>query len=255
MENDSNKPNGGRIYDYLLGGSHNFAVDQMAAEQLLKMMPSARNAARLNRWFMHTALDRLASAKFDSYLDLATGLPTEGYIHELVPHAQVLYNDLDPVTVEYARQIVGDNPKVRYLQQDIRGIDTILQVAEEHFANNRRIGIGFIGVSYFLPDDMVDHVLSRLYEWCAPGSQVAISWALSDGTDTRAPHMREMYQRMGMEPTVRSVEMAHGLTSQWTMLDPGLRPLTEWVSVDNWATEQSDADMVELYGCILERPA
>jgi len=60
MEIDTTKPNAGRIYDYYLGGSHNFEVDRRAAEQLLALIPSAKPGARLNRWFLYDVVERLA---------------------------------------------------------------------------------------------------------------------------------------------------------------------------------------------------
>ena len=34
---DASQPNAGRIYDYLLGGNHNFEIDRVAAEQLIQI--------------------------------------------------------------------------------------------------------------------------------------------------------------------------------------------------------------------------
>jgi len=36
---DPSKPSSGRMYDYYLGGSHNFEVDRQAADQILKLFP------------------------------------------------------------------------------------------------------------------------------------------------------------------------------------------------------------------------
>ena len=47
---DASVPSAGRIYDYLLGGHHNFEVDRQAAEQILKLTPFIPKAMRLQRW-------------------------------------------------------------------------------------------------------------------------------------------------------------------------------------------------------------
>jgi len=39
-------PSAARIYDYLLGGKDNFAVDRGAADRLLSVMPDQRRLAR-----------------------------------------------------------------------------------------------------------------------------------------------------------------------------------------------------------------
>ncbi len=35
---DASLPNAGRIYDYLLGGHHNFEIDRRAGDQLIQVM-------------------------------------------------------------------------------------------------------------------------------------------------------------------------------------------------------------------------
>src|SRR6185369_11929548 len=123
---DESKPNAARIYDYILGGHHNFEADRVAAERLLAAMPDLKNGMRLNRWFMYHIINELVEQGFERFLDLASGLPTEGYIHELAPNGLVVYNDRDSVTVAYGKEIVGDNPNVRYVESDITQLEVLL---------------------------------------------------------------------------------------------------------------------------------
>lgn len=253
---DTSKPNAARIYDYMLGGSHNFEADRAAGEQLRKMVPSVQNVMRLNRWFMHGIVDRLAAEQFTCYLDLASGLPTEGYVHDLVPGAKVLYNDRDPVTVAYSRDILGDNPNVRYLQSDIAEIDAILGAADDFFQGERRVAVCFVGVAYFLPDDVLQTALDRLYAWCAPGSQMALSWGLKTSDDPRVAEILALYQRMGSPFYLRTEDQINALLSRWEILPPGLQLLSEWVGVEHW--DQSDADeqsIGDMCGVIVRKPA
>lgn len=252
MDVDTSKPNSGRIYDYLLGGHHNFEVDRAAADQLVQMIPSVRNAMRLNRWFMDLAVQRLAAAHFDCFLDLASGLPTEGYIHELMPTSQVLYNDRDPVTVAYSRQIIGENPHVAYSQSDIADIDTILQAAEAHFGEQRRVAVCLVGVSYFLDDAVLQRTLKALHTWCAPGSQVAISWiAMSDPPTPRTMQMLQLYQRMGAPIQSRTREKLETFVPPWSLMEPGFRTLADWNEVDSWILPEDSAEEGDMYGTFL----
>src|SRR5689334_21611949 len=127
MDIDTTRSNPARLYDYLLGGTHNFEADRQAGEHLIKLLPSVRDAMVLQRGFLFDAVQRLAHGGYGFYLDLATGLPTQGYIHELAPNARMLYNDIDPGTVAYAREIIGNNPNIRYIQSNLIEIETILQ--------------------------------------------------------------------------------------------------------------------------------
>lgn len=257
MDIDTTRPNAGRIYDYFLGGSHNFEADRAAAEQLLRLIPSARGGARLNRWFMYDAVERLAHGGFDCFLDVATGLPTEGYIHDLAPQARVLYNDFDPVTVAYGREIVGDNPNVRYVQANITDIDAVLRAAIEHFDAQRRIAICFIGVSYFFEDATLQSILDRIYDWCAPGSQMALSWIAGSADDVaqfESSRFAATYRQLNSTVYGREMNSIRALLSKWRIDEPGLIPLSEWISVDQWRDEGGIEEApLDLYGVLVTK--
>ncbi|NOY08836.1 MAG: hypothetical protein GXP33_08335, partial [Spirochaetes bacterium] len=82
---DANKPNAGRIYDYLLGGNHNFEIDRMAAQKVLDLAPFTPQLFRLIRWFLGEAVMRLSSQGYKCFIDFASGLPTMDHIHQVTP--------------------------------------------------------------------------------------------------------------------------------------------------------------------------
>ena len=109
-------PNIARIYDALLGGKDNYAVDREAALALAAAIPSAARAARDNRAFLGRAVRYLAEAGITQFLDIGTGLPTQGAVHEIAqeacPGARVLYVDNDEVVVSHARALLAKAPGV-----------------------------------------------------------------------------------------------------------------------------------------------
>ena len=116
---DANTPNAGRIYDYLLGGNHNFEIDRMAAERILKVAPFMPNLFKLIRWFLGEVVRRLSSEGYMIFIDFASGLPTVDHIHQITPEGtKVIYSDIDPVVVAYAKEIIKDLENVRYLHCD-----------------------------------------------------------------------------------------------------------------------------------------
>ncbi len=255
MEIDTTKPNGGRIYDYYLGGNHNFEVDRATADHLLRLIPSAKSGALLNRWFMHDAVRRLVDAGFDCYLDLATGLPTEGYIHDLAPAASILYNDMDPVTIAYGRSIVGDRPNVRFVQSNIAHIDRILSVADEHFGGERRVALSFIGASYFFDTATVRSVLEALYDWCAPGSQIAMSWLIGDVEGFEKSQFAAIYRQINSPVYGYDIDTVKELMAGWQLNSPGLIELNEWNGVEEWRIPGGlEETPMTLYGMIAVRP-
>jgi len=62
-EVDTDRPNIARVYDYLLGGSHNFAADRAFAEEFLAKWPDARDTMRANRAFLAHAVRFLAGLR------------------------------------------------------------------------------------------------------------------------------------------------------------------------------------------------
>src|SRR5207302_11462722 len=98
---DLSRPSIARAYDYTLGGAHNFAVDRELARQLLAAVPDLRITARANRAFLHRAVRFLVQAGIRNFLDIGSGIPTVGNVHEIAqetaPDTRVVYVDIDPV--------------------------------------------------------------------------------------------------------------------------------------------------------------
>src|SRR5579863_366522 len=90
-------PHPARVYNYLLGGTDNFAADREAAEMSLRFQPEIRDSARGNRRFLRRAVRVMGDAGIRQFLDVGCGLPSSPNTHELVPGARVAYVDLDPV--------------------------------------------------------------------------------------------------------------------------------------------------------------
>ena len=111
---DASVPNAGRIYDYLLGGHHNFEIDRRVGDQMRELMPFIPKMMRLSRWCLQDVARTLTEGRgFETIMDFASGLPTMDHIHTAVaPGTTVIYSDYDPVTVEYGREILADTSNV-----------------------------------------------------------------------------------------------------------------------------------------------
>lgn len=231
---DGTKPNAGRIYDYLLGGSHNFEVDRQAALPIVQLLPSAARIVRLIRWFLGEAVRRMCDEGFRYFLDFASGLPTVDHIHHVAPKgSRVIYSDLDPVTVAYGQEIVKDDPNIRYLACNAATPENILNSAElaDLFGNTRKVAIGFNGIAWFLSDEDNAHALRTLYDWAAPGSRLFLTDndASSPGKDVQG--LMDIYKNMGQPWYPRSVETLKKLAHPWRLTEPGSLPLEEWVGL------------------------
>src|SRR5512137_1098497 len=115
--------NSARYYDYLLGGFHNFAVDRKVGDMVIKACPDVRLAALANRAFLRRAVKFLCGQGIDQFLDIGSGIPTSGNVHEVAqkinPSARIVYVDIDPIAVIHSQAILRDNPKASIIQEDI----------------------------------------------------------------------------------------------------------------------------------------
>src|SRR3954467_401154 len=120
MSVDPNRPSAARIYDYYLGGTHNFAVDRAVAERAFALVPAIPRIARANRAFLRRAVRYAAGRGVCQFLDIGSGIPAEGNVHEVAREldgqARVVYVDIDPTAVVHARQILGGDPQTAVVQ-------------------------------------------------------------------------------------------------------------------------------------------
>ncbi len=243
---DSSKPNAGRIYDFLLGGNHNFEVDRMAAQQIIDKLPLIPKSAKHIRWFLGEAVRRLSEEGFRHFLDFASGLPTVDHVHQVAPAVtKVIYSDLDPVTVSYGQEIIRDLPDARYVHCDAGNPENLLGsgVVEELFGPVRTVAIGYNGIVWFMPDDEIAHAMKVLYDWAAPGSKLYLTIedsvsAVGGDDDPRIKAVSAMYRAMGQPFFPRTRERFMELVAPWRILEPGFRVVEDWVEIGTAVSDQ-----------------
>lgn len=230
MAFDETKPSSARIYDYLIGGTHNFEADRVVGRHIAEKYPFYAQGARLNRWLLSYAAAQLVRSGLNCFIDFATGLPTEGALHEHVPEtAKVLYNDYDPEVVAYSREILGNQSNIHYQQARIEHIDHILPAAEHLFGDERRVGMIMIGVVYFIDDESLSRVFQRLYEWSAPGSQIVVTTFVADMNNEAAQETKRLYeQSTGLSLYARSPSELQDLLGPWQPQGNGFQPLEDF---------------------------
>jgi hypothetical protein len=248
---DDSKPNAGRMYDYYLGGYHNFEIDRQAGEQVLQIMPFARKYVRLQRWALQDIAEALNKRGYDIIIDFASGLPTNDHIHHKVPEiTTVIYSDRDPVVVEYAHEILKDAPpNVHFFQSDASRPEELLNRPEvQQLTNGRRkVALVYWGVSAFLPDEDLAYALKFLYEWAGPGSCLAFNAQLAgvNPDDPASLQVANIYRQMGTPIYLRSVEHYHKLIGDWKLDNGGFVPLLEWHGFNQSELSKDD---VKVYG-------
>jgi hypothetical protein len=238
---DSSKPNAGRIYDYVLGGNHNFEVDRQAAQMIMEIAPFSPQLFRTIRWFFGEAVRRLIDEGYDKFVDFASGLPTMDHIHEIAPKGtKIIYSDIDPVTVAYGQEIIGENPDVKYVQCDAGEPEKILSsdFIEDFFGGDRKVAMGFNGISWFMPDDKVKNFFKVSFDWAAPGSKIYTCDRDATETGEDLKKFLEIYDKIGSPVYPRTLKTLEKMMHPWKVASPGWRPLEEWVDLDARVTEE-----------------
>ena len=232
---DVERPSVARVYDYYLGGSHNFAADREFAEQILTLMPEATIVAQENRAFLRRAVRHLASHGIRQFIDLGSGIPTVGNVHEVAqsvdPEARVVYVDIDPVAYAHSRVILADNPHATVIRGDLRKPADVLADPRllEHIDLDRPVGILLVAVLHFVPDaDRPADIIAGYAGAAAPGSHVVVSHTTEEGMSEAGTEAVNLYNRSSRTVIPRSTAEITRLLNGLTLVEPGVVHLPQW---------------------------
>lgn len=227
-------PSSARIYDYLLGGAHNFAVDREAAQRLLAAVP-ARGMARLNRGFLRRAVLFMIDSGIRQFLDLGSGIPTVGNVHEVAqeadPSCRVLYVDIEPIAVAHGELLLAGNDKASALRADLRKPETILSSPDMHrlLDLERPLGLLMVGVMQFVPDaDDPWAIVASYREHLAPGSYLAMSHFTPDGMPEQMAKAVEVFKGTQEPAHPRTHAEVMRLFDGFELVEPGLVYTSQW---------------------------
>jgi trans-aconitate methyltransferase len=233
---DTNRPSVSRVYDCLLGGVHNLGADRRFAEQLIAAEPLAPVYARANRAFLWRAVRFLVAAGVRQFLDLGSGVPTLGNVHEVaqaaVPDARVVYVDFDPIAAEHSRQMLAGNRYATAIEVDLRRPEVVIGHPDTRqlIDFTAPVGVLMVAVLHFVPDaDDPAGIIARYRKALAPGSYLAVSHACPPPVET--PHAvaaRDSYDATANPLTLRPAEDVAALLEGWSLVAPGLVELTRW---------------------------
>jgi SAM-dependent methyltransferase len=233
---DLTRPSAARVYDYCLGGFHNFPVDRELAEAAIAVRPTVRANARAGRSFLGRAVTHLAAdLGIRQFLDLGSGIPTAGNVHEIAqavdPSARVVYVDLEPVAVSHAEMILAGDPNTASVLADLRNPEQVLEspAVRRLLDPGQPTALLLSLVLHFVPDDDDPAALVRTYrEALGPGSWLAISHGTHEFEPETALAATRLYQRTAIptQPRTRSEVLA--LLDGYEFVAPGVVLAEQW---------------------------
>jgi hypothetical protein len=181
-------PSPARLYDFYLGGRHNFPADRAAAERIITAMPDLPDAAWANRSFHQRAARWMAAEQgIRQFIDIGSGLPTAGNTHEVVQavakDARVVYVDNDPMVALFSAELLGGASTATVITADLRDPAAVLGHPDLRalIDAGEPTGLLMTAVMHFVasssdPWGLVDQYMASL----APGSYLALSHVTAD---------------------------------------------------------------------------
>ncbi|MFB7557682.1 SAM-dependent methyltransferase [Streptomyces brevispora] len=235
---DISMPSVSRMYDFYLGGSHNFEVDREAARKAMEFMPGLPKIMQANRAFMRRAVRYALGEGITQFLDIGSGIPTFGNVHEVAqgidPQARVAYVDHDPVAVAHSQAVLEGNSGAVIATADLRRPKEIRDNAEisELLDFDRPVALLLVAVLHFIEDsDDPQTAVAELRDLLAPGSLLVITHASYEGvplTQEEAGGAVGVYKNIRNPLIMRSRDEVGRFFEGYEMIDPGLVPMPNW---------------------------
>jgi O-methyltransferase involved in polyketide biosynthesis len=236
-----------RIYDYFLGGTHNFPADRQAAQALVAAAPMIPKIARANRAFLRRAVGHMVDGGVRQFLDIGSGIPTAGNVHEVAPQTRVVYVDIDPVAVAESLDILEGNERATALRADLRDPQSILDNDEVRrlIDFSEPVGLLMVAMLHFLDDDQAYPAVSRLVASLAAGSFLGISHGSPNEAIEEAGDLEAAQSVMrGRTATPVNPRTRAGIERFFTgmrIVEPGLVWVPQWRPAADDPTDFADS--------------
>jgi O-methyltransferase involved in polyketide biosynthesis len=247
-----NKPHEGRVYDYFLGGSSNFAADREFGKAQIQAMPDVVWAAKQNRGFMRRAVQHLVNQGIRQFVDLGSGLPTEGNVHQLAQRyapdeCRVVYIDHDPVASAHGYLLLEEEGTLdRHfpINGDFLNYHQVWDAVQSTglIDPTQPIGLLAVGLLYFVPREAnPGAALDFFREQMPSGSLMALSHIVpDDGGESGLDDVMQNYGKSATSSiTARRRDEVETFFGDWEIQDP---PGLTWSTL--WTAKGVETEMV-----------
>ncbi|MGH3770584.1 MAG: SAM-dependent methyltransferase [Pseudonocardiaceae bacterium] len=236
MENGSGPWTTAGIRDCWLDGSHHNAADREIAEHILLGAPHLAHVVRVYRAFLVRVVRYLAEAGVRQFLDLGSGLPTAGNVHEvaqdLSPGCRVMYVDVDPWVVAESHNLLAGNHDAAIVRADLRQ-------PEQVFDAIRRCGLlDFDAPVAVLATDVLHHIpdtdspldfMAAYLDALCPGSYLSVAHSGHDeALVTGLKVFEDFYHIPVPSLTFRNLTQVARFFDRLDLVDPGIVPVPLW---------------------------
>jgi len=253
---DVNLPSAARVYDFLLGGAHNFPADRAVGQKVLQVLPNGGAIAGSNRAFLRRAVLYMIEQGINQFLDLGSGIPTVGNVHEVAqeadPSARVVYVDYESVAVAHSELILSGNDNATVFKADMCEPETILEAPETRRLINfdEPIGLLMVAVLHFVPDERKPgEILARYHDALPAGSLLGLSHLTADHAPAEMSTVVEAMKHSRDPMYFRPYDEIVAMFDEFELVEPGV------VSAPRWHPEPGlqDVGPSDIYGGVARK--
>jgi S-adenosyl methyltransferase len=234
------------IYDYLLGGRHHSAADREAAEKALAIAPEARSVAKENRAFLRRAVSYIAERGVRQYIDLGSGFPSRGAVHEIagrfVPDPHVLYVDYDQTAAKVSRAMLASYPHAEILARDLRQPWDVIDAPETARLIDwaKPVAVLMVAVLHFVgDDDRPGEIIATFRDQMGPGSYLVLTHGSAGENPQDAREAAHAWDQTRSPVRLRTPSEVDGWFVGFEMVGPGLVTAREWGTEEPAAHDQA----------------
>ncbi|MEU8794047.1 SAM-dependent methyltransferase [Streptomyces sp. NPDC048643] len=232
---DATKPSIARVYDYLLGGKDNYAVDREIGDVFKRDLPGSVAIAFANRAALTRAVAEIATTTdITQFIDLGSGLPTADNVHQVaqrhVPESRVVYVDIDPQVLVHGRALLEENDRTRVIEADVRDPEAVYNHPETRALIDfeRPVAVMFSAVLHHVNDEEGPAGIVRYWRDRVPsGSYFFVSHFRSGDNPETAEAEQVLQKTFGRGRWRTDAQIAH-LLDGLEILDPGVVPAPLW---------------------------
>ncbi|KAM0249487.1 hypothetical protein ACHAQJ_009035 [Trichoderma viride] len=232
---DVSRPSVARMYDFYLGGKHNYPSDRAAVAAVKEGLPNIIEIAAEGRHFLRRVIRYMCHQGIDQFIDIGSGLPSADNTHQVaqrvIPNARVVYVDIDVAAVAHGRQILNGNPSTAFIQGSVLELEPILSHPETQnlIDFSRPVGVVMMGLLHFFPVDTDREILQVLREKLSPGSLVSFTHGVLDYQNEEAIQtILAAYARTPTPLIMRTKVEIRRIMEGLSAVEPGLVLIHDW---------------------------
>ncbi|MET9907019.1 SAM-dependent methyltransferase [Streptomyces sp. NPDC006476] len=237
---DPTKPSIARVYDYLLGGKDNYAVDREIGDVFKRDLPGSVAIAFANRAALTRAVREIArTTDVRQFIDLGSGLPTADNVHQVAqrnaPESRVVYVDIDPQVLVHGRALLENNERTRVVAVDVRDPEGIRTHPDtlELIDFNQPVAVILSAILHHVNDDEDPAGIVRYWREQVPSGSYFFVSHFRSGNNAETVEAEKVLQQTFGRGRWRTDEEIAALLDGLEILDPGIVPASLWRPDEN----------------------